>query len=47
MTFALGEALQFDWSEEGLLIAGLYQNRQRHASKRIPVDRFVECMPAP
>jgi transposase len=25
LTFALGEALQFDWSEEGLVIGGIYR----------------------
>ena len=28
LTFALGEAFQFDWSEEGLLIGGIYQRMQ-------------------
>ena len=25
LTFALGEAFQFDWSEEGLLVGGIYR----------------------
>jgi len=25
LSFALGEAFQFDWSEEGLLIGGIYR----------------------
>ncbi|AZE62692.1 hypothetical protein PFLU3_09650 [Pseudomonas fluorescens] len=28
LTFALGEAFQFDWSEEGLLIGGLFRRIQ-------------------
>jgi len=28
LTFALGEAFQFDWSEEGLLIGGIYRRMQ-------------------
>lgn len=28
LTFALGEAFQFDWSEEGLLISGLFRRIQ-------------------
>lgn len=28
LTFALGEAFQFDWSEEGLVIGGIYQRLQ-------------------
>ncbi|KWS50985.1 hypothetical protein AL056_13560 [Pseudomonas amygdali pv. morsprunorum] len=28
LTFALGEAFQFDWSEEGLLIGGLFRRTQ-------------------
>ncbi|AYC35065.1 IS21 family transposase [Pseudomonas cavernae] len=28
LTFALGEAFQFDWSEEGLLIGGMYRRMQ-------------------
>src|ERR1019366_6852595 len=29
LTFALGEAFQFDWSEEGLVIGGIYPRLQR------------------
>ncbi|MGS0639530.1 IS21 family transposase, partial [Citrobacter sp. VF227] len=28
LTFALGEAFQFDWSEEGLLVGGIYRRMQ-------------------
>lgn len=28
LIFALGEAFQFDWSEEGLLIGGIYRRMQ-------------------
>ncbi len=35
LTFALGEAFQFDWSEEGLLIGGLF--------RRIQVSRMKLC----
>jgi hypothetical protein len=28
LTFTLGEAFQFDWSEEGLLIGGIYRRMQ-------------------
>src|SRR6478609_4887026 len=28
LTFALGEAFQFDWSEEGLVIGGIYRRLQ-------------------
>ena len=35
LTFALGEAFQFDWSEEGLLIGGLF--------RRIEVSHMKLC----
>ena len=28
LTFILGEAFQFDWSEEGLLVGGIYRRMQ-------------------
>ncbi len=28
LTFELGEAFQFDWSEEGLVIGGVYRRVQ-------------------
>ena len=36
LTFALGEAFQFDWSEEGLLIGGLFR-RGRTVNARFAV----------
>ena len=36
LTFALGEAFQFDWSEEGLLVGGIYRRMQVAHLKLVP-----------
>ncbi len=43
LTFALGEAFQFDWSEEGLLIGGIYRRMQvAHLKLPTAFDGYVE-----
>lgn len=39
LKFELGEAFQFDWSEEGLVVGGIYRRMQVSHSNYAPVGR--------
>ena len=51
LTFELGEAFQFDWSEEGLIVGGIYYAKIQVAHMKLCASRafwlvaFPRCRP--